>query len=52
LEVGFEVIGGKVAEGRMAALGVVQGEIMADFQGASAKLRKLSPASNSVLERL
>ena len=32
LKLGFEVIGGEIAEGRMPALGVVIGEIMADFQ--------------------
>jgi len=32
LKVGFEVIGGEIAEGRMPALGVVIGEVMADFQ--------------------
>ena len=52
LKGGFEVIGSEIAEGRMPALGVVIGEIMADFQPRFREIRKLPPSSNSVLSRL
>ncbi len=32
MELGFEVVGGEVAEGRMAAFGVVIGDVVADFE--------------------